>query len=82
MEKYAGKDEFLHPWFYPWRFKKILEKNGFKIIRIEADSLCLPYISYLFPETIKIFKFVDKLKDRKMLNYFGYGTTYIVELKR
>lgn len=82
MEKYAGKDEFPHPWFYPWKFKRILEENGFKILKIEADSLCLPYISYIFPKTIEIFKFIDKFKDRRVLNYLGYGTTYVVEVER
>lgn len=82
MEKYAGKDEFPHPWFYPWKFKRILEENGFKILKIEADSLCFPYISHLFPKTIEIFKFIDEFKDRKLLNYFGYGTTYVVEVEK
>ncbi|NIO20355.1 MAG: methyltransferase domain-containing protein [Candidatus Aenigmarchaeota archaeon] len=80
IEKYSSK-EFPHVWFYPWKFKRILENNGFNVIKIEASSLCLPYISYFYPNTIKIFKFMDRFKDKKPLNIFGYGTTYIVEVR-
>jgi|Deesub1362B_J571_1020462.scaffolds.fasta_scaffold02302_6 ubiquinone/menaquinone biosynthesis C-methylase UbiE len=82
IEKYAGKNEFPHLWFYPWKFRRILEDNGFKILHVEASSLCSPYISYIFPKTIEIFKFIDRFKDRKVLNYFGYGTTYVIEVKK
>lgn len=82
MEKYAGKYEFPHPWFYPWKYKRKLEKNGFRILKVEADSLCPPYISWFFPQTIELFRFMDRFKDKSLLNYFGYGTTFVVEAKK
>ncbi len=82
LENYAGKEEFPHPWYYPWKFKKILEDNGFQIHKIEAGSLILPYISYIIPQTIGFFKFIDRFRDKKMLCYLGYGTNYYVEVKK
>jgi len=79
---YAGKEELPHPWFYPWKFKRVLEENGFRILKVEAGSLCPPYISWLFPKSIKFFEFVDRYKDKKLIRYLGYGTTYFVEVKR
>jgi ubiquinone/menaquinone biosynthesis C-methylase UbiE len=81
MEHYAGKEAFPHPWYYPWKFRKVLENNGFKIIKIEAGSLCLPYISYKFPKTIRFFEYMDNFRDKKILNYMGYGTNYFLEVK-
>ena len=82
MEKYGGKDYFPHLWFYPWKFRRTLEAAGFSVSSIEADSLCPPYISWLLPESMKLFEFLDRFKGRKMLSYFGYGTTYVLSLGR
>ena len=82
MEKYSGKDYFPHLWFYPWKFRRALEKAGFCTSKVEADSLCPPYISWLFPKSIQLFEFIDRFKDRKILSYFGYGTTYLLSLRK
>jgi ubiquinone/menaquinone biosynthesis C-methylase UbiE len=81
LEQYAGKEEFPHPWYYPWKFKKVLEDNGFKISKIEAGSLCPPYISAVIPKTIGFFRFMDHYRDKVFLNYMGYGTNYFLEVK-
>ncbi|MDG3547083.1 class I SAM-dependent methyltransferase [Methanobacterium formicicum] len=81
-EDYAGIKELDHPWYYPWKFKKILENNDFRIVKIEAGSLIFPYISYIFPKTIGIFMFFDKFREKKILCYLGYGTNYYVEVEK
>ena len=78
-EKYGGKDDFPHLWFYPWELKKRLKQTGFKILKIEAASLCLPYISYLIPQTIILMKVMDKIKDNFPFNLLWYGTFVLVE---
>lgn len=81
-EKYGGKDEFPHPWYFPWKFKDILKNNGFIIKKIEAGSLIFPYVSYIVPQTIGFFRFLDRYRDKKVLCYLGYGTNYYIEVKK
>lgn len=80
IESYGGNSKLPHPWFYPWKFKRILENNGFRVLKIAAASLCPPYISWLFPRSIKLVEVIDRFKDKKILNYLGYGTIFIVEV--
>ena len=76
---YQGKEEFPHPWFFPKKFEEILEKSGLMSLKMEASTLCFPYVSYVFPPSIGLFKFLDKFKGDGILANFGYGTTYLTK---
>jgi len=74
-EGYAGDRSLPHLRRYPWVVKKELKKAGFKIIRFEANSLCLPYFNFLLP----LIKWLDKYKTKPILKNFGYGVIVLVE---
>jgi 2-polyprenyl-3-methyl-5-hydroxy-6-metoxy-1,4-benzoquinol methylase len=77
-QNYIANQNTPHLWRYPWVFKKRLKEAGFKITKFEASTLCIPYLSYLFPGTIKVIKFLDMYKDKFFLNNFGYGSFAVV----
>ncbi|MHA1694021.1 MAG: class I SAM-dependent methyltransferase [Candidatus Helarchaeota archaeon] len=81
-ENYGNrKDIYLpHLWYYPWKIKKLLNKTGFRVIKSEASSIFLPFIT--IPKVLKLLIKLNKIKDKKYLNKFGYGTIFILNKKR
>lgn len=76
-EHYLGKEELPHVWFHPWVIKKELKRAGFKIIKFEACSLCLPYFTFLLP----LVKWLDRYKTKPILRNFGCGSIAVIEKK-
>jgi 2-polyprenyl-3-methyl-5-hydroxy-6-metoxy-1,4-benzoquinol methylase len=74
-EGYGGNKQLPHLWRYPWKLRKELKENNFKIISFEPATLCLPYFSFLLP----IIKFLDKYKRKKILRNFGFGSVVFLE---
>ena len=76
-EGYAGNKDFPHLWRYPWSMKKELRNLGFNLSCFEASSLCLPYLNFLLP----FIKYLDKYKNKPIINNFGYGSVVVLEKK-
>lgn len=72
-----GPEKMPHVWRYPWVARRKIKKAGFRIVKQEASSFCLPYFNFLLP----IIKFLDRFKDGPIIRSLGYGTTYILEKK-
>lgn len=73
-ESYGGAD-VPHVFRFPFVMKKKIKKNGFRLIRYEASSVCLPYFEFLLP----LVKFLDQHKDKPFWRNCGYGTTFVIE---
>ncbi|MHA1253900.1 MAG: hypothetical protein ACTSRP_28310, partial [Candidatus Helarchaeota archaeon] len=78
-ENYGNrKDIYLpHLWYYPWKIKKMLNKTRFRVIRYEASSIFFPFIN--IPVILKLLIKLNRNKNKKYLNKFGYGTIYILK---
>jgi ubiquinone/menaquinone biosynthesis C-methylase UbiE len=74
-EGYVGKKDLPHLRRYPWAMKKELKKAGFKIVKFEANTICLPYFNFFLP----LIKWLDKYAQSPILRNFGYGSIAVVE---
>lgn len=74
-EGYGGDLSLPHVWRYPWIMRRQIREGGFKIIRFEASSICLPYFSFLLP----VIKFLERFKSKPIIRNFGYGSIAVVE---
>ncbi|MCK5060999.1 class I SAM-dependent methyltransferase [Candidatus Parcubacteria bacterium] len=74
-EGYAGQKDLNHIFRFPWILPKKVKKLGYKINKQKASALCLPYFEFLLP----LIKIIDRFKNFKIVNNFGYGTTYEVK---
>ncbi len=70
-----GPEKAEHIWRYPWVVRRRIKKAGFKIVKQEASTLCIPYFNFLLP----LVKLLDKIKDKPVIREFGYGTTFIIK---
>lgn len=70
-----GPEKLPHVWRFPWAMKKILENAGFKVTKIEASNMALPYFESFVPLSKKL----DYYKHKWPLKYFGYGTIMYCE---
>lgn len=73
-ESYVGAD-VPHVFRFPRIMKNKIRRNGFRLERYEASSICLPYFTLLLP----FIKYLDKYRDKPILRNFGYGTTYVID---
>ena len=73
-EGYMGHTELIHIFRWPWIAKRRLRAGGFKIEKIEASTLALPYLSLLVPFN----RALDKTKALPFFRNFGYGTTVVL----
>ncbi len=73
-ETYGGAD-VPHIFRFPWIMKKKIKRLGFKLVSYEADSLCLPYFTFLLP----LIGWLNVRRAHWPWRNVGYGTLYIVE---
>ncbi len=74
-EGYRGDKSLPHVWRYPHVMRRELRKGGFRILRFEASSLCLPHFESLLP----LIKKLEKYKAAPLLRQCGYGSIAVVE---
>lgn len=73
-EHYVGTD-MPHIFRFPWVLPRKAARYGYRIIKREASTLCMPYFESLLPLT----RVLDRLRDKPFFRNFGYGTTYLLE---
>jgi SAM-dependent methyltransferase len=82
-EGYAGHKELPHLRRFPWRAVQRIERNGLQVITWSADSLLIPYLSYLFPYLIHVQWWIDKkLRAKPFWRNFGVGIVMTVRRKQ
>ncbi len=73
-ETYGGAD-VPHVFRFPWIMKRKVRRLGLRLVRYEADSLCLPYFTFLEPAV----RFLNRYRGALVLRDCGYGTLYVIE---
>jgi len=73
-EHYVGTN-MPHIFRFPWILPQKAARYGYRIIKREASTLCLPYFESLLPIT----RALDQLRDKPFFRNLGYGTTYLIE---
>ena len=73
-EGYGGTN-LPHVFRFPWILPRMVMKNGWRVEKQEADSLCLPYFDAFLP----IVRWLNARKGGFILRNFGYGTLYFIE---
>jgi len=71
-EGYAGRSENTHIFRFPWRARASLEKAGFEVLEVQAQSIPLPYVPVSF----------SALRDRALFRNFGVGTVFRLRKRR
>lgn len=74
-EGYASHKDIPHYWRFPWVFRRELRRAGFRIVKFEASTLCLPHFASLLP----LIKRLDAHKAAPVLRELGYGTIAVVD---
>ena len=74
QEGYAGNKNLPHIWRFPWVMIRMIRSSGFKIEHYEADSLLIPYLANYLPFVRLMHRGLDRLADKPILKYFGYGS--------
>ena len=76
QEGYAGDKELPHIWRYPWVMRARLERGTrWRIIRFEASTLVIPYMTFLLP----FIRFIERFRHAPLLRFFGYGSIAVLE---
>ncbi len=73
-ESYGGAD-VPHVFRFPWIMKQKIRRLRLRLVAYQADSLCLPYFSFLLPAI----RWLNARRGNLFFRNFGYGTLYVIE---
>ncbi len=65
---------WVHKWFFPWKYQKILQNNGFTVKIFGPDSMCLPWFRFWLP----FVKILDRYSKNILFRYLGLGSHALV----
>jgi ubiquinone/menaquinone biosynthesis C-methylase UbiE len=68
-EGYGINREQIHIFRFPWTIKNYIEKSGFVIKKIQAQSIRIPFIGLS----------LNFLRNFPLFKYFGMGTIYLLQ---
>jgi len=76
QEGYAGEKELPHIWRYPWVVRRrLVRATGWKVVRYEASTLMMPYLTFLLP----VIRFLERFRGAPLIRNIGYGSICVLE---
>jgi len=72
-EGYAGSEELIHIWRFPWRGTSLIEQGNLRVDAYGCSAIIFPYFGFLLP----LSRFLERMAWWPVVRNFGHGTTYL-----